>query len=357
MALIKRDGSPFWYVDFRDQSGRRHRISTGTSSRRVASQVETRLKSDVASRKFLGVSRGQLTLATVLQRYVEWQRVVGKRWDRSDLAMRNILKVMSANTSVRKLTVVDVDRYKQERLQYVKPGTVQREMNVLIGALNRAVVRGELNVNPLAGRVKQMRIAPRNRVLSDNEVDRLMAEARKGPSYLLPTLALMLGAGLRRGEALGLLWQDVDLDTGAIIVHAQKTKKTRIVPLASWVQEILKATPRVGATVIATTEGRTIESVKRSFRSCCKRAGVEGVVLHDLRRTFGTRMARAGASPWIIQALLGHRSLRTTQVYVSISDSAMRRAVYEACPAPDGLGVGVVNEDGESNRTHVSGHI
>ncbi|HUT03797.1 MAG TPA: site-specific integrase [bacterium] len=353
MAIIKRTGSDIFYVDFRDQGGCRHRISTGTRSRRVALQIEAKLKSDAVSGKFFGPSRGQLRLATVLQRYVDWQKTMGKRWGRSDLAMRNILRVLNGSISAGRLTVIDVDRYKRERLQSVKPGTLQRELTVLIAALNRAVERGELSVNPLAGRVKQMMVAPRNRVLGDSEVNRLLAEAQNGPNYLLPALALMVGAGCRRGEALGLLWQDIDLDSGSIIIHAEKTKKSRVVPLAGWLQDILKAVPRVGATVIATNEGQAIESIKRSFHSCCERARIEHVVLHDLRRTFGTRMARAGASPWIIQSLLGHQSLRTTQMYVSISDSAMRRAVFEACPAPDGLGLG---QDDESNRMHISGH-
>ena len=339
MALLKTRKSPYWYVDFRDALGRRHRISTGTDNKRVAQQIETKIKADVASGKFLGVRRGTLLLKDALERYVAWQKAIGKRYERSNIAARNILTIIDGNTPVAKLGLGDVERLKRERLKQVSPATVQRELNVLQAALNRAVEKDEVKSNPLRGRIRRFKLQSRKRILSDDEVDRLFCEASNGPRYLLVALSLMLGCGLRRGEALSLTWQDVDLAAGSITVQAKKTKTTRVVPLPDWVKEILASSKRAlkrspGRTVVAKEDGSPIASIRRSFASCLKRAKIKGIVLHDLRRTYATRMAKAGASPWVIQRLLGHSALETSQIYVAISDAAMRRAVAESCPAP-----------------------
>ncbi len=340
MALIRKKGSEIFYVDFRDQDGRRHRISTGTSNRRVARQIETKTKADVASGKFLGVLRGQLTLRTTLERYINWLDRTGRRTERATHASKHLLRLLPADARATSLDVRSLDAYQCKRLTVARPATVRKELSVLRAALNRGVRVGELQYNPIAGKLPRIKTTPRTRVLSDTEIDALFDAAKNRRRYVLAALALMVGAGLRRGEALGLLWQDVDLEAGSIVVKASKTQTVRTVPLADWVRHALETMPKNGKTVVAKRSGKPLHCIRGSFKEVCKEAGIQGVTLHDLRRSYATRLAQSGCSPWIIKEVLGHSQLRTSELYVHISDKAIKDAISAACPAPPTLDLG-----------------
>jgi len=76
--------------------------------------------------------------------------------------------------------------------------------------------------------------------------------------------------------------------------------------------------------------------VKKAFQSACRKAGIHGLVWHDLRATFGTRLGEAGFDAFTIAALLGHSNVRTTQRYVRATERNKREAVNAAVLNPSG---------------------
>ena len=70
--------------------------------------------------------------------------------------------------------------------------------------------------------------------------------------------------------------------------------------------------------------------MKRAFRSACAIADIHGLVWHDLRATFGTKLGEAGFDAFTIAALLGHSNVRTTQRYVRATERNKREAVQAA---------------------------
>lgn len=70
--------------------------------------------------------------------------------------------------------------------------------------------------------------------------------------------------------------------------------------------------------------------IKRAFRKACSIAGINGLVWHDLRATFGTRLGEAGFDAFTIAALLGHSNVRTTQRYARATERNKREAVEAA---------------------------
>lgn len=76
--------------------------------------------------------------------------------------------------------------------------------------------------------------------------------------------------------------------------------------------------------------GSRLTDVKRGFRNACASAGISGLVWHDLRATFGTRLGEAGFDAFTIASLLGHNNVRTTQRYIRATEHNKREAVQAA---------------------------
>src|SRR5262249_9805767 len=127
----------------------------------------------------------------------------------------------------------------------------------------------------------------RDRVLSFDEEERLLA-ACKGPrSHLRSLIIIALDAGLRRGETFRLEWRDLDLDARLIRVRAinAKTNKPREVAMTTRLYEELL---RLSEETMGNSVFGIKTNIKRSFGSACKAAGIDGLRYHDLRHTLVT---------------------------------------------------------------------
>jgi integrase len=140
--------------------------------------------------------------------------------------------------------------------------------------------------------------------------------------------------GLRQGELVALRWRDVDWSAGVIRVRRNYTRgqfgtpksrrSVRAVPMAKRVARELKAR-REGSLHRGDDDlvfGHPITGLpydasrmRKRFRAALASAGIRIVRFHDLRHTFGTRMAGAGAPLRAIQEWMGHRDYTTTLVY------------------------------------------
>jgi integrase len=146
--------------------------------------------------------------------------------------------------------------------------------------------------------------------------------------------------GMRQGELFALRWRDVDWSARRIRVRRNfvrgefgtpKSKRSsRSVPLASRVAtelELLSQQSRWKGDddlVFAHPEtGRPIDRSKllKRFKSTLRRADVRAVRFHDLRHTFGTRMAAQGMPMRVLQELMGHRDFKTTLIYADYAPS------------------------------------
>jgi integrase len=147
-------------------------------------------------------------------------------------------------------------------------------------------------------------------------------------------LALLFGAGLRRGE-LSTLTRD-DLEAGAVVVREGKGRKSRRVAVSPGVTDALSPwMSRIeGGTLIRqvnkggaiSSKGMTGEAIRRRCVAICKRAGVDTFRPHDARRSFASGLLDAGADLSVVARLLGHASVQVTVGY----DRRGERAEIEA---------------------------
>ena len=172
--------------------------------------------------------------------------------------------------------------------------------------------------------------------LSFEEAPRLIAAARDEWRTLI-TFALR--TGLRRGELMGLRWQDVDLVAGKVLVRQTiwrgivgppKNHKGREVPLSAPVVAMLKQHRHLrGPLVFCNTDGSYLngKQFKLALEATCKRAGLRFIGWHCLRHTFASHLAMLNAPLKAIQELLGHASIQMTMRYAHLSPSVAIAAV------------------------------
>jgi integrase/recombinase XerD len=168
-------------------------------------------------------------------------------------------------------------------------------------------------------------------ILSKEEVKALL----EAPSNLghRAILAVMYGAGLRISEATHLRVDDIDGQRKVIWVRGGKGHKDRQVMLAEPLREVLVAYWRWkrptdwlfpgGKPGCPITPGSVFETCQKAAR----RAGIaKRVHPHSLRHAFATHLLEDGVNLLVIQALLGHKNLRTTARYLHVADSTIRAA-------------------------------
>jgi integrase/recombinase XerD len=187
-----------------------------------------------------------------------------------------------------------------------------------------------------------------------DQVERLLAAAGSpgdGPRTLRDRalLELLYGCGARISEAVGLDRDDVEIDggrgTGTVVLHG-KGDKTRIVPLGSYAGEAVSAylvrgrpalvsAGRGSPALFLNARGGRLsrQSAWSVLRSAAARARLESAVSpHTLRHSFATHLIDGGADVRVVQELLGHASVTTTQVYTLVTVDRLREVYAAAHP-------------------------
>jgi len=161
-------------------------------------------------------------------------------------------------------------------------------------------------------------------VLSKQEIKALIDASLNPKSRLL--IELMYASGLRVSECISLRLEDLDLNEEVCIVRQGKGKKDRITLLpASMAVSIgayLEKSKISSGFLFQGKEGRhlTSRNVQKIVSATAKRAGIrKQVTPHKLRHSFATHLLEAGTSIRVIQELLGHSNLQTTQIYTHVS--------------------------------------
>ena len=155
-------------------------------------------------------------------------------------------------------------------------------------------------------------------------------------TWLIPCFRFAALTGLRAAELAGLRWRDIDAERLLVILETQKSGKAGTVPLTS--PALAELNEVVGdrhpdlyvfCPPCSAGEPRNVRAfstnLNRYFRSYVDAAGIaRRLTLHGLRHGFCTRLAEVGASAFVIQAAARHASVKTSQVYVSISNDHLR---------------------------------
>jgi integrase/recombinase XerD len=162
-------------------------------------------------------------------------------------------------------------------------------------------------------------------------------------------LELLYGTGARISEAVGLAVDDVDLAEGVAVLHG-KGGKDRLVPLGQYARDAITAYLVRGRPALAAAGrgtpllflnnrggGLSRQGAWLVLRAAVDRAGITAAVSpHTLRHSFATHLLDGGADVRVVQELLGHASVTTTQVYTLVTVDRLREVYATAHPRARG---------------------
>jgi integrase len=252
---------------------------------------------------------------------------------------------------INRITPDDLVGYMRAKRE-LAPKTISNHLNFAHGLFAYARDHGWVNDNPVAAvkRPPQLGADPDIRYLEIAELDALLRSVPDDelgrielPLYLTAALT-----GLRQGELIALRWRDVDWSAGVVRVRRSITRgklgtpksrrSSRAVPMADRVAAELerhfKRSPFQDDDDLVFCHPHTGGSydpskMRERFKATRDRAGLrDDVRFHDLRHTFGTRMAAAGAPLRFIQEWMGHRSAQTTEIYADYAPDPTQGAKF-----------------------------
>ena len=158
-------------------------------------------------------------------------------------------------------------------------------------------------------------------VLSKEEINKMVNLTNNLKHKLI--LSFLYYAGLRLDEVINLKYKDLDFDRKLIHLKITKGKKERIIFLHEKLIEMLNFYKENKDLLFASNLNQKYN--KRSIQEIVKNAAIKSnikkrVSPHTLRHSFATHLLEAGADIRYIQSLLGHKDLRTTQIYTQVAD-------------------------------------
>jgi integrase/recombinase XerD len=221
---------------------------------------------------------------------------------------------------------------------------------VAVRGLHKFLLRDGLVDVDVAREVKPP-AAPRRlpKAITIDEVERLLEAA----GYELTPLAvrdralleLLYGTGARISEAVGLAVDDLDLADRTVLLRGKGGKQRRV-PIGSFATRameayLVQARPALAAqgrgtpAVFLNARGGPLsrQSAWTILRTAAERAGLaDGISPHTLRHSFATHLMEGGADVRVVQELLGHSSVTTTQIYTLVTVDRLREVYATAHP-------------------------
>lgn len=348
-SIWKHEGHLFARVTFTDEFGKRQDRKRKAKSRTHARQLIKDMLREIEDRGESSLDSSRLTFAQLAKhykeryatpaRFIENRKIAGLRSHTEVKRIVEILKTHFGSKRLRSITHGDIVHFKTHRLDTkvkfkIAPSrqravaTVNRELTVLRRMLSIALREGWILRHPFSGSdtiVSSSDETRRIRVLSAKEEGLLLDACDENRSKLRPIVICALDTGMRRGEILSLRWSDVDLKNKRINILAMNTKTLRprsIAITSRLLAELLKLSRRDPATrVFGVTD-----TVKRSWATANRIAGISDLRFHDLRHTCATRLVQGGLPIAEVSRVLGHTNITTTFRYANVDDSTLERA-------------------------------
>ncbi|MEO7859908.1 MAG: tyrosine-type recombinase/integrase [Nitrospirales bacterium] len=338
MGIYLRPESPHYWMSLQVK-GKRVRVNTGISDRRVAEELFAGWKVELARVRWLGPPQPESdrTLHELIHAYLlqVTPRKSLESQQRDCVVFRHLPKAWDT-VWLNELTPKMIDDYMSNRLKTVCFATVSKELGILKSAYRYAIRWGWANTNPIAGISLNQEGEGRLRWLTREEESRLLLACSP---WLQAMVVVGFDTGLRRANLVGLQREWVHNDGKLLIIPRQHMKVKKIavaIPLTTRAAKIIRAQGEMSSSpyIFSRQDGRpySYAAVSTAFaRSACQ-AGLLDVSLHTLRHTFISRLVQAGRPLAEVAALAGHRDIRMTLRYSHLAPKHLEQSIQALEP-------------------------
>jgi len=351
MATVRKRGKHY-QIDYFDPHGKRIRKSF--KKKKDAEAELGKRVSLIAEGRYLDVKKEyKTTLKEVIEKYEEnFQNQASFQTGKRHY-VENFKEYFGESTLLANIEYMNLETYRNHLRQKItknmtirSDASVNREMSCLHHVFTKAVEWGMIEQNPFS-KGKSLILKENNkrlRFLTEEEIPKLLDVC---PEYLGNIVECALNTGMRRGEILGLKWDQIR--NGFIYLDKTKTNESRQIPVNDSLESLFKDIRKKhgfkskhvflydGQIIEAKTgkvrnpnkdgKAKPVTEMKRSFNSALERAGIVDFRFHDLRHTFASQLLLKGGTLKDIQELLGHKTMTMTLRYAHLTQEHKRKAV------------------------------
>ncbi|MBE3603733.1 site-specific integrase [bacterium] len=320
MGRIFKRGSIYWIAYC--HRGKEYRESSRSDNESQARKLLKKRIGEIANGHLIGPSEERLTFEDLGKMLLTDYEINGKRSVESvRLSLRHLRSFFGLDRAI-DITADRVARYVRERQ---KEGAANGSINRELAALKRAFT--------LATRAGKLGSAPYIPLLEENNSRRGFLDhgsflaLREGlPAYLKDPVTFLYLSGWRVSEMRTLEWRDVDLPGRELCLRPEvsKNKDGRPLPLRGELWEIIRRAHekrRPDCPYVFHDGGQPIGDFRKAWNTACKKAGLSGIIVHDLRRTAVRNMVRAGIPERVAMELSGHKTRRVFDRYNIVNDA------------------------------------
>jgi integrase len=296
---------PYWWIKYYDHGAAKYESSKSTEEQAAKDLLKKRLAEVVTG----PVTPGRVTIAELLddcQSFYDSNRKSAETFAKSYI---NKLKASWKRYRVAQVTTAKLIEYQKRRQSDgVSNATINREMAMLRRAfsLGKAATPAKVAVVPHFPMLPEDNA--RRGFLEPEQYRALLAAL---PPEIQPLLVVGYHTGARKAELLTLRWSEVNLAEKTIALYRTKTGAARVLPIYGDMVATLEtqraATPKRCSWVFHRA-GAPIKDFRKTWEDACTRAGVTGLLFHDLRRSAVRNMVRAGIPERVVMSISGHKT-------------------------------------------------
>jgi integrase len=343
---FQRNGQWFGRVTYTDQSGKRRNLQRKARNITEAKELVKDLIRQIDSGGEKVIESERMLVSELLDYfkknyliqavYVGDRKVAGRRSLEGTSAQIEAIRQFFGRMRLKDVRYGHLETFRRERFSTPTKhnkqrsiSTVNKELSLVRRIFNVALRQGWIDRNPFSSGESLISIADetkRERILSVDEEERLLAMCVGRRAHLKPLLICALDTGMRRGELLKLTFQDVDFLNRIITIRASYTKTLtkRIVPMSDRVYSELESLYINSSRDPQERCFGLFDNVKKSFTTACRLAGVKDFRFHDCRHTFASRLAFEHVPLAMVGRLLGHTQAQTTLRYTNVAQDMVR---------------------------------
>jgi len=341
MAKLAKRGNAFYYDGRVD--GKRVRISMGKDEEQAKikfAEIEyRRLRNELFRRKGIPIDLFKKEFLEHVK-----ARMSPKTHTNYSIALEHMTSYLKKEENVKtldKVTMGMLDNFVSFRLKTkskrnkgktIARSTVNTEIKAIKSFFSRAAELNHIPISP-AGKVKLLRTTSSHpRYFEEEEVALIFAD--EIAEWARDAHMGFLFAGLRANEEANLEWTDIDFEGRRITVRPKefwnpKGMEERKIPMHPELFRLLADKPRISRWVFTKQDGGklNIHSLETRFRRQLDRLGIRNANLHTWRHTFASYLMMRSGNIRAVQKLLGHKSIKTTEIYAHLSDKHLHHVV------------------------------
>ena len=248
MRIYKR-GNIYWTEFIVDN--KHYQMSTRTKDKKLAEEVAAALQADVVRNKFNIPQKYKVekVFSEVWEQYFKSQSTEKETIRRAGIASKHFIQVfkdknmpdittgdLKAYQLQRKLEIMNLEKNIGKKDREISYRSINIEISILHHFFNFCIEKGYLDKNPCTG-IKKLNELSRLKTLSDEDIEKLIKGATN--KLTCDLITFLIYTGCRKGEALNLKWDDVDLQNDVIAIKGTKTKYDRYIPISKPLKELL----------------------------------------------------------------------------------------------------------------------